>query len=230
MSKVGNSLVVSIASSNRVPISNARMCRSLDFTGWSKVRLGMLFCLEDSGANIVETPRFALGLSSGITQPFNGSVASNTVTNWCGAISNNATWTRSTAPVRWSSGAANSLVCAKKVGTTLTTGSGLNNAAAQIFSGVTSTRIHFIVDITKGSPNYTFQAFYLASTSPSDNTVTDFISRMNEASPSQSGYNFGTAQTLAVDESAGTFDSFNFSWSRTFPDVYISAVGFRRLS
>jgi hypothetical protein len=90
----------------------------------------------------------------------------------------------------------------------------------------------FYLDITKGSPNYTFQGWHFNSTASyyNDYTFQTFLDGMEQVSgaPSVLGQAFvgGTATGAAVSEATGVFNTLDICWnSASFPlEIYGMAV------
>lgn len=192
-------------------LSNAAIARSVALPpAWSKVRIGARLHTTNSGANLTGTPRFAFGLCKGTTNI----LGTASVDHFAGLISTQATWLAQGGPFY----GAVSCAPAKKVGAVLTVGTDFSvnavypsNAAAAGADRV----LHFI-DITKGSPNYTFQAFYQNSGTIADVSAATFLTQMQAATPSLSNHAQSTGVALAVDEGAnGTFDAIQWFCDQT---------------
>lgn len=173
----------------------------------------------DTGANIAGTPRLALGVCAGDTNIMGDS----TVTHFAGIITTEATWARSTTPTRY---AGLNVGPCKKVGSTLTTGSDLSAAT----NFLTSSLSMLFVDITVGSPNYSFRMFGPNASNTAAATLSDFNTQILLTTPSFTNYTYATAQTVAVSEvTNGTFDHANVWWDQNSPDVDIAAWRIVRL-
>lgn len=79
----------------------------------------------------------------------------------------------------------------------------------------TATRRMLFVDIIKGSPNYSLNFFFCNSqTASPDVLVTDYQTKVLLTTPSATNHSFTPAVgALAFDQSAGTLDAVNLSWS-----------------
>lgn len=199
-------------------------------TDWTRLRLGIRFSYEDSGANITGTPRFVMGLCSGTLNPWNNGSA--TTLNFIGVQQNNATVTRSV--VGDSNHYAGGLQPFKRLGTTTTTGTAFTNAWVGSAQPATRRNVLFL-DIWKGSPNYTLQAFYRDSTLGSDVTRAKFIEQIETLSAVITNHSWtdggpsGAGKTLAFDEVAGSLNTVNLAWDRSSPKIYISDLAVVRL-
>jgi hypothetical protein len=83
------------------------------------------------------------------------------------------------------------------------------------------------LNITKGSPNFTFQLFSanVYNTLPPDVTLTSFLSQISLTTPVFTSHGFDSAITVAIDEATnGYFTAVNFGWDRTSPAIEISDV------
>ena len=190
--------------------------------GWSKVRVGIRLHLTSTGAALTGSNSVAIGLCSGLTNTF-GDV---TTTHWAGFYSDDINFFN-TNRYAWAT------YPSKKVGTTITKGTRSNDV--RIGAGAASATADialFFVDITKGSPNYTFNLFiHTTDGAPANTTNADFLSFMQQATPSLSEYTYTSNVTLAVDEATdGVFDSINIFWSTTQIAMEVCDVGLVRLS
>lgn len=205
-----------------VRMTNSRFARQpvpALFTGWAKLRIAALLRFGDSGANITGTPRFGLGLCAGSTNILGDA----TTDHFAGVVTNGATWNRQAGTVYYYSV---SPAAAKKVGTTLTLAS---NFASDMSSHTTGQTL-FFVDITKGSPNYTFDLFRNNGASPVA-TLADFLSLSVATIPALSSHVLTTGVTLAVDEATnGTLDHACAWWNQTTPTMDILAWRVYRLA
>lgn len=212
---------ISAAAENAISLGNGAFARMISLPiNWTTMRIGIRSHMTNSGGNLGSTPRFAFGLCKGTTNIF----GSATVDHFAGYISTSAAWLLQGGPFY---GAVTGAPC-KKVNTTLTVGSDFSvnavypcNAAASGADRV----LHFL-DITKGSPNYSFKLFTQNSGTIADVSAATFLSQIQLATPSLTNHALSTAQTLAVDESVnGTFDSINFFWDQPTCNFEICDVG-----
>lgn len=219
---------VSAAQDNRIVLSNSRFVRELPIgTTWNKLRIAFRWDIRSTGVNVVGTPRFAVGLCSGSTNVMGDA----TTTHYIGMRSGAATWTF--AAGRYAFG-ANCWFPIKKVGTTVTQGTShtaTNTSAGNGAAAATADRTVFFVDITKGSPNYTFNVFNSTEPNVADVSETVFLAQAEIEAAVLANHAFRTAQTVAVDEGTdGALDHINFHWNRTLPELEISDIALVRFS
>jgi hypothetical protein len=214
-----------ISGDNRIVMtSNGRFARqplSGIFSSWSVIRVGIYFLVRDSGANITGTIRLAVGLCSGSSNiPGDASV-----THFVGAIVGSSPWTRTTVPVVNYTGS--NVFPAKIVGATTSFGTVLGGHNVQ----TTALQMLF-VDITKGSPNFSFTTFQKTSTTTlTSPTFSDFETQFAAGVPAFSQHVVTGAQTVAVNEGTdGTLDHACVWWNQTSPAIDIAAWKVRRLS
>lgn len=189
-------------------------------TAWTRLRVGVRIRYRCAEANFLDygtgmTPRFGIGLSRGAGSVFRRATAGH----WFGAISTGATWqvNPSGSP---GAGSFNfsflSMAPAKKVGATLTVGTNFAQLVSvgggwedspTIFLNTTM----IFMDVTKGSPNYSFRVFTIANpANGGGQSRADWLAQMVLSTPTQLNYSFQAAQTVAVDETAdGVVDSIN---------------------
>lgn len=202
---------ISAATEKAIAMENSAFARTLSIgTSWTKLRVGIRFHFRDLGSAPSGTPRFAIGLCSGTTNIMGDA----SVTHWVGLITNTATWGYAAG----SHYGSIDLVAAKKVGSTLSTGTSLSGAAMGIPARAADNvpdRMMLFADIEKGSPNFAFSAFWPGPISVIDASRAQFLSRMEEATPSAfSTHTFTTGGSLAVSEADGVLNAINIAWDR----------------
>lgn len=206
-------IITDVGGDNMVRMTNARFARQPlpdIFTGWSQLRVALYLSLNDSGANITGTIRFAFGLCAGSTNI----PGDATCTHFAGGLLASSPWTRATAPTRYS---GINFFPSKLVGTTLTTGTPTSGVVMR-----TAVPQMVFVDIIKGSPNYSFRPFFpgTATESPS---VANFEAQSVAGTPAYANYTYATAQTVAVNEGTdGTFDHSCVWWNQSSPTFDIA--------
>jgi hypothetical protein len=118
---------------------------------------------------------------------------------------------------------------AKNVGGVITKSAGINDGQIMYLplDPTAATRRMLFVDVTKGSPNYSFSWFYcLSATASPDVTQADFTTQVQAATPSFTNHAFrGTTATgLAFSEAAGTLDCVNVFWPLQMHRMHICDV------
>src|SRR6266404_5809726 len=224
---------------NRSKLANgnaARLWSSAIGTAWTTIRLGCRLSIEDSGANIISTPRLAVGISAGTSNIFQDATSAH----FFGVVSAAATWTRFTnaaGDVAYGIGnpgyTSTGLLLAKRIGSTLTTGSSLGHASDHNYIGDLSRalRVAWFLEITKGSPNFSVKllqctnggATPVGASNITECSLVSFLSNMELASPSIADHVFGSSQTMAIDEATnGNFNAVCVAWDRTAPAMEVS--------
>lgn len=222
---------ISAVDDKRIQLANSNFARPLPTSlvgAWSKIRVGVRCIMDNTGANLVSTPRFFVGLCSGSSNLF----LDATTTHAVGLVSDDATWTYAAGPpIRY--GALNSFRCGKRVGSTLTTGSAPQTGLQMFADPATANRFMIFVDIQTGSPNYTFGAFLHTGTTTDDITTTMLLNDMPLTTPSRTNHSFngvGT-QTLAVNEGTdGVLNHVHVAWDRATPVIEICDLVVARLA
>lgn len=214
----------------RIVLSNSQFARVMDIgTTWTRVRVGIRFCVRDTGGSLASTPRLFVGLSSGTSNLFGDATTQHALGVWTA----NPSWVRATSPTRYLLGNNPSWNSVKRVGTTNTTSStGLPSETYILSTPETGGRGVQFVDITKGSPNFTIGAFQRFQFSGGiDVSLTEFLTQMEVASPSLTDHQFTNASTLAVDEAVdGFFNAVHVYWDRSTPEIEISDLAYARLA
>lgn len=213
----------------RVVLSNSQFARRLPFgTTWQSIRIGIRISMRDTGADLASNPRFWFGVCSGSTNL----VSDATTTNFCGCATNATTWGRNAT--RYNKLSAG-IVCATRVGSTNTFSTGANviSGSSLIQNGAAlnaADRTLWFIQITKGSPNYTYRGFFCQTDGAADRSHTEMLEQMEQVTPSLTGHAWSNAVVLATSEAAGTFDHVNISWERTYPEMEISDLVVTRFS
>lgn len=220
------SRTVSSVEDKRARVANAVFARKISIgNSWNKIRIGLRLSFEDSGANITGNPALVVGVCSGLTALYGEA----SVTNFAGVYLSAVQWNRGSGGSYAWYGATNSCYPMKKVGTTQTTGvTTITSSNGPWFGASPNLRDIYFVDILKGSPNYSFYCFW--SNSLSDVTIANFKTQMEAATPVLADHFYSGPQTLAVDESAGNFDSICVHWNHTVPAMEISDFAICKLS
>lgn len=81
-----------------------------------------------------------------------------------------------------------------------------------------------ILEITKGSPNYSFKTLVRSAQTLIDETKQTLLNTIILSTLAKTGYTLSSAFTLEADESAGAFDAVNLAWPRVDSEIEISDV------
>lgn len=194
---------------------NTQIGRTLSIgTSWNRIRIGCRIVCDPNGNTGDFTPAIAFGMCSGTTNMFN----SASTTNFLGLVFRaGIAWTLS-SQIWFQSGGAPGNV-SKRVGTTTTTLSlGLNSWYC---AGDVSWRSYILVDITKGSPNFTVGLGTYQTGSVNDTSLSSFYDRMQGNPDPPSPY---SSAAVAFDEIAGSLDTVNFYWGTTNRKMEVSEI------
>jgi hypothetical protein len=222
----------------RVQLSNGQMCRRMIYlNNWTTMRIGLRLTVP-SASSIAGTPRLWVGVGSGLTN----AIGDASTTNWIGIYTDSATWTRSTlvSPAIGYFAATGRSV--KRVGTTVT-----QNAAGfgqnLVFPMSDTFLTVLLVEITKGSPNYTINIGAAGSSSAFNGAALPGITEANmDAFMSlpigmsgitavvNTSYSTPGAQTLAMSEAAGNLDTIQVYWDKTTAPCEVESIYHRKLA
>lgn len=215
-----DSTIVSVNSLNNVGMVNSTWGRPVALpAAWSKVRVGLLLHFGNTGGALASSPVLAVGLCHGTTQMYGDS----TTAHFAGLKTVSVNW------VDVGCGGASILGSVAVQASVVVAGSETlsGNICTDARYAFSATQRHmYFVDITKGSPNYTFNLFtVIVDACGADVTVSQFLTQVGLASPSFSSHSFGTPVTLAVNEGAnGTLDTMNVFWNRVDAQCNLGAV------
>lgn len=188
-------------------MSNSTFARPINLpTGWNKVRVGLRLTVGDLGVNPGSTPRFAFGLCHGTTNIIGDATCDNAI----GAITNSASWARGGV------GYAGMAVTAfTKVGSTLTTGGTLIGGSGIALAWTRTVapfyRNCYLLDITKGSPNYTVALYYWSPGTTADVQDYDFYQAMLISGTMPSTLGAGASAYLQGPNASMAFDESTFN-------------------
>lgn len=214
-SYAGQAIIVAKGSDFYGSLASASIARPFDIGTWSSMRLSMRFSMEFSASLTSLTPRLVVGLCSGSANQ----VFDATTTNFFGIRTNPATWTYAAASPDSLSCGTNAFYATKRVSSTWTnstnpinSGNLLAYRTSELSEGNASA---LIVEINKGSPNYTAKATY-PNTTFSNVTIDTWLTQVVAVTPSITNHlSWPSAQSVAFDEVAGTLDHICIGWDRS---------------
>lgn len=222
---------ISSVTDKKLSLSNGKALRPFEYTNtWSVVRVGILFSLNGS-ANILGTPQLTLGVCAGelgwpdATDNFVGMRSSIAISSWA---------YNAGAPAYYNIGTP---TVAKKVGAVITSGGGIG-IGAYASSAPSSIRSAIIVEISKGTPDFTVIVAVPASSAAAQTDVTPalFTDMMNALALSDvgsivTGYNASSGITIAVDEGTdGDLDHMAIYWDKNSAKLELSDTKHRKVS
>lgn len=208
---------------NNVQMLHSNWARPITIpSGWNHIRFGIVHTVQDTGANLANSPTFAAGFCHGTSAILGDAAAAHTLA----LQTNQATWTHGTSDYNTIN--IQPLVI---VAGSVTTGSPIFVSNSRISHDPTI-RKAWLIDVTKGSPNYTINLTAANSTGiGADIPIATFLNQMPVASPSFDSEAAGSAQTLAVNEATnGLFNAINVFWDRSDAALNIAAIAVALLS
>jgi len=216
---------------NRIRLTNSNFARlwSTDVgTSWTTICVGCRMTIEDTGANLVSTPRLAFGICVGTSNIFMDA----TTTHWLGFYSVDPTWPRvSGSPATYAMADATTAPLFSKRITSTITSAGTQTANPRLCDCSTANRSAFFMYITKGSPNFTGSLFCRGGTTASDVSLAEYLAALPLSSPSITNHSNAGNVTLAIDEGAnGSFNAVNIAWDRTSPAIELSDLAVVKLA
>lgn len=196
-------------------------------------RIGFRMAVDDTGANLTGTPRFYYGLMSSPSAGVANGPLGATTNHFLGVRSNGSTWTRATSPTRYSFGTGNHQLL-KRINTT-DTSIATSTAGALVPAEPTTRRSIWILDVLKGSPNWTISAVAGNNTTHPDTSLEILQTAMNILTMTSvsayltaiTGAAYGAAGsgTHAVDEATdGALNAIVLAWDRISPLMYVSEI------
>lgn len=194
---------------------------------WTKLRFGVLCSLDGPTTSITSSPRLYLGFCQGQTNlPLTVSTD-----DFLGVMNVAATLTVGTMTFGHYWGGTSGLKYVQRSGTTDTVGTTagtwiIGNDVAQSTNAFGPTMM--FVDITKGSPNYTVQAFHRnAQLSVTGLTETEFLNQMSLSTPSFTRHTLMASEAIAA---SGTYDNVCIAWDRSVNLFRVNSMAVSRLA
>ncbi len=228
----GNDIALQLGSEEwvrKLAISNA----------WNQIRIGVLVAINPLTGSPSTAPSLgsglAIGMCSGLTNPYGAASTTNAIGISFGLFGSGWSYAPNSGNPVFAMNGGNyeySRVGASTSATTL--GGGYNTIVPVVGQGTVMRRDIIIVDITKGSPNYTLFLYNTASNSgpPAsqiDYTPTDLKQAvLQPGTPSVQGFPMDAHGSflLAASESPGILDTVNvYSTLNAFPlELYEVAI------
>lgn len=221
---------ISAVDDKRVVLANSPGARTMLMgNNWTTARIGLRVCLNDPGAaTITGSPVFFMGVCSGTVDKYG--MAS--VTHAFGMKVTSASWTRNTGTPNYY-GTLSMFPC-KKVLTVETVGGSAINTTKVISATPASHRTVWVIEVTKGVPNFTINGVFPTSAQLADISEATFRTALEDPTlagcATVLGMSEGTARTQAVSESDGNLDSLGLFWNRTGPTIEVSHAIVARLA
>lgn len=225
MSLIVRSKSLSGETDQYVEVSNDELVRPLEVDdSWTRIRIGIRFQFTNTGADLSPTnpPRFALGICSGSA----GFIAGPTY--FVGGFTTPATWTFTAASGSNMAYYFTDRFSGRKIGSTITNGVHLGTTVVPCDPSTTTRRL-WIMDIIKGSPNYSVYSLACGggsiAASP-DALEENFYAVTNislATTPQFPNHSFSTAGSIAV-ASGFVFDHFCCSWDQSSIVLQVSDV------
>lgn len=185
---------------------------------WNKVRVGMRMTMQaEADVDQSPFPRLAVGLCSGITNPFGAA----STTHFVGGVSNNILWKFKTSPRRLfcGDGTSNSFKACKKIGTTIT-GEPTSITGPFIIEEDETPKTMLAVDITRMTGGFNVDIFLSTLLNPPlppdliDVTEFDFNAVMQATTPALVNHTrFSTFNVYTDEAVSGVLNAVNLSWN-----------------
>lgn len=139
-------------------LSNSGWAGTLNIgTDWTRIRIGLRWAMQDTGANLTGTPRLWIGLLSNPSAGLANGPLGGSTSHFVGGFTSLASWIRGTTPIihyQPTNGTALAAVV-KRVGATNTTATAPNFPMRFVSAEPGAVRVALVMDILKGSPNFT---------------------------------------------------------------------------
>lgn len=224
-------IISTLSGENRIVMDACRWARGIDFLSdrsWALVRIGLRYCLADSGANL-SSVSLHVGLCSGNTDIFGDGGSAPTHFFGINMTGNFGTLARTAGPpARYT---ANFTAGETWVNGALSAGSPSDMETASQFIGATDTnRTLLFVDIFRRTTNYSCRYFRNTSTAVTDVSKATFDAQVLLTTPTVTNHSFVATQAWACNEATnGYFDHVNLSWVNS-STIKISDIAVVRLA
>lgn len=225
--------ILLVGSTKRLVLSSGQAMRMPIYgNSFTKMRIG-LRCSFPGTSTITGTPQLVIGMCSGTS-----GYADALTDNFVGVRSTSSTWPIFGTPgVNAYYGSIANWKVTTKVGATITTGAssmgGLYVSAEELI------RCVLVLQIEKGSPNYTMRLLAPNSTGAAQTDVSDSqlvqLMELDDtlSSPSDVVANYSTRasnNTIAADEVGGDLNSICIFWDKISVPLYIEDVQHRLIA
>lgn len=196
--------------------SNSVIARPVALGTWNVLRLGMLWGIRQDAPVASISPLAAFGFCAGTTNVFGDA----SVTHFVGVRFENGAWTINGD---FLDSDVNSPI--KTVGVTTTAGGSLTGTnLIHAKQDTVNVRSVTMLELTKGSPNYTFVLLRRSATG-ADVTPATFRAQMEAATPTITNHGLTGSQTVAVNEGVdGTLNAINVYWNLTTSSQEIEEI------
>lgn len=224
----GTAVIIDSSGDKLVSLSNASFARPFDIGTWSVIRVGMMARMDFASSLTGLTPNLPLGLCSGSTNQ----VFDATTTNFIGVRSNSASWNLSAGSpdIIWV--VTSGWLRSKRVGSTWTDGAGTTSGAPCFMrtSEADGACEMYMVEITKGSPNYSISIF-CPTAANTGVTRDNFLAQLVAVTPALGSHTWYTSTpTLAFDQAAGALDHVQVGWSRSEATLEITDLALVKMA
>lgn len=215
-------IVTYSGSDKKLVLANAEAARIIAIgTGWNSIRIGMRYSFTSTTAP-ASSPLFFLGMTSNPSgTPLSNGVLSGSSTPFAvGTATMSASWTNS------GSYYSTTVKSFYKIGSTITY-DGVSAGTDRVAIGVPERRM---IEIIKGSPNYTISCWNNGGSASLSRTYDDLIAVMMAGTIA--GYTKQN-RTLAIEgfeDTYGPLNAITVGWNRPVPDLSIYEVTYMILS
>lgn len=235
------SRTISAIVDKKLVLQNDQAARLISIgSDWTTIRFGMRLAVDAAGLtnNLVGAVNY-IGMCSGTANK----VGDLTTTNFFGLAMDSSSLTYASGPPPYFNVEGSAIYkLVKKVGTTVTKGSAIVGGAATGYSASGDVRNAWVIEIVRGSPNYTLNFLYTTQVAAMQAdvpygalvqalegaTITDVKNVLN--SYVGGGYYQNQTDSLAFDEVAGPLNAFNIYWNLSSRPLEISEVLYVRVA
>lgn len=226
MSVLIESATIGADTEKRLLLGNAQWAATISAgTSWNRLRIAARMALDDTGSDITGTPRLYLGMMSSPAVGMTNGPLNAVTDHFVGFVSASASFSRITVPSPNAYGMSSQLL-GKKVDATITLAG--STVGHRISAAPTTARQVTMVEIEKGSPNFTLRCGTFAA-APADISLTTLISSLED--PTFTSAVGGTMSqsanvtTLAVTEATdGFLNAICIGWDRSSSKLHVSEM------
>jgi len=210
----------------RLLLGNAHWAATISAgTSWTRLRIAARMALDDTSGDITGTPRLYLGMLASPAVGLTNGPLNAACSHFVGFISASTDFSRIAAPTPVAY-AMSSQLLGKKIGASITMAG--TSQGHRISAAPTTARQVTMVEIEKGSPNFTLRCGLFAA-APADISETVLISSLeNSTFTSAVGGTMSQSPhstTLAVTEAvAGFLNAICIGWDRSSSKLHVSEM------
>ncbi len=218
-------IIETIVGDRKLLLGNEQFGRTMALgIAWNRLRIGIRAAVQASGA--VNASGLAMGVCQGTTDMYKSVTCTDFVGGHYGNTVNNTNYQYTAGPPNYIF--SNAVLAIRRIGNVNTTNT-TTSSSMYMSASPTTTRSMWIVEIQRGSPNYSITQFIPTSVAnvQIDISFATFMVAMESEPPPTLQSQLAT--TVAYS-GAGLMDTVNIAWNNSIQPIEISDICVARLA